>query len=103
MVDKLILLLPFERKIRAIFESKGTRTARSYILRHFRIKLTGLELRMFLEVPCNQNHQDCHNLSWSVVGGCGELTPLSYMKGDDKRYIKKEPVTPRQVRSKICL
>ena len=56
--------------IREVFNKKGTKAARKYVYSRFMIKLTGREVRNFLNVP-GYNHRlamGVKELAWKVCG-----------------------------------
>jgi len=63
-----------EDRIRDVYNRFGTKAARKYIYSRFTIKLTGKEVRRFLDVPC-YNHRLAMNvkeLAWQICGWSGK-------------------------------
>ncbi|GAB6159320.1 hypothetical protein JCM39194_25210 [Desulfotomaculum varum] len=80
-----MFLSPFREKIKRVFEKEGTAATARYIYRVYRVKMTGAEIREFINVESN-NHSlviEAHRIAWSTCGWNGSCTPIAAYKHMD--------------------
>ncbi|MFZ5644411.1 MAG: hypothetical protein ACOY46_12555 [Bacillota bacterium] len=97
-------LSPFREKIKMVFEKEGTAATARYIYRVYRVKMTGAEIREFINVESNNYSLviEAHRIAWSTCGWNGSISVIATHKhmdtsGTGKTAPKQQPKGQKKV------